>query len=484
MWRVVNRVRGISVRLQVAIGVALAVMLTTLAFALLITYASQQGINSAKEDRLRLTQTMAARLDDLLRRSDDPLVRLPELLLLSDESPPLASKVVDDQGNVIAAYPAEAVDGVESHMPLIGDLVRERRAGARIHRGSDGSHIIAYSPLESIPGGLLIEEREDEILSLPLQLLRILPFFGLGVLLVASASAWFHAWYVVHPLRKLRDATARIASGMIDEPITTTRRDEIGRLAQSFEAMRTQLKAASEARNWWEGELERRVRERTAEVHHLVGRTIYAQEEERRRLAQELHDDTAQAVASLLMGIEALRDSLPPDQKRVRRHIDRTISQGSRALGDLRRVILGLRPAAVDDMGLVAAVRSYAGAQLGPSGIHLDFAVQGKEQRLPEAREAALYRMLQEAVNNIARHAKAQNVGIRLDFQDAQLVATVEDDGQGFDLAQVQARGRGLGLEGMRERADIINARLEVTSAPGQGTKVRVTLPLGGALDG
>lgn len=311
------------------------------------------------------------------------------------------------------------------------------------------------------------------------RLLSIVPLFGLGVLAVASASAWLHARYILRPLGELEKAAARIARGVLDEPpVTTARRDEIGRLAQSFNAMCSQLKAASEARAWWEQELEKRVRERTLEVQRLVKQVIHAQEEERRRLAQELHDDTAPALANLLMGIEALRDSLLPGQERVRQHIERSILQGSRALEELRRIILGLRPAALDYLGLVSGLYSYARACLAPLGVSLDFEVQGEARRLPEAVEVGLFRMLQEAINNIARHAAAQHARVQIHFQDDRLTAIVEDDGRGFDLQEVQRMKRGLGLEGMRERAEIIGAHLELVSTPGRGTKVKVELPL------
>lgn len=482
MRRIESWVRGLSVRLQVSIGIALWVALATLAFALLITYTSRQSIKTAEEERLRQTQMMASSLDAVLRRSNDGLGRIPEILSVLNSSGTLASSVVDSNGNVLVTGLGEGV-GVDPHFPLLADLIQERRAGVRLHRIGGSTHIVAFAPMDLVDGGVVAEEVADRLLAAPFWLLRILPFFGLGLLVVASLSAWLHARYVARDLAQLEKAMARVASGTVDEPITTTRRDEIGRLAQSFEAMRSQLKAASQARDLWERELELRVRERTAEVHRLVGRVIHAQEEERRRLAQELHDDTAQALASLLMGIEALRDAVPPDQRRVRQHIDRAISEGSHALEDLRRVILGLRPAAIGDLGLVAALRSYASARLVPSGAHLDFAVQGKEQTLPEAVEAALFRILQEAVNNIARHAGAQHARVCIDFQDTSLVVTVEDDGQGFDPAQVQALSRGLGLKGMRERAEVINARLEMTSATGKGTRVRVELPLKEAKD-
>lgn len=468
---------GLSLRYQVGIGVAAGVALVTLAFGLIATYVVQRNIRVAKEERLSQAVILAAGLDALAQRQGDGEAGLSEPLSLAGLTG-LHSTVIEGKGNVLAASSEQDLARAEGHLALMQDLVSRQRPGVVVHGVPGNIHIVAFAPMESVPGGgVIVEAEEDRTLLVQLQLLRILPFFGLGVLMVASVSAWAHARYVVRPLAQLQKAAATIAQGRLDEPITTTRQDEIGQLARSFDAMRFQVKAASEARTQWETELERRVGERTTEVQRLVGRVIDAQERERRRLAQELHDDTAQALAAILMGVETLRDSLPPGQDRVKQHVERTLAEGQRALQDLRRVILGLRPAGVDEMGVVAAMRSYAGVRLGPAGVALEFSVQGQERRPAPAVEAALFRILQEAVNNIARHARAQNATVRFDFQAARLVAVVEDDGQGFDQSDIKMPRRGLGLQGMQERADIINARLEVTSAPGKGTRVRVLVP-------
>jgi signal transduction histidine kinase len=467
--------RGLSIRYQVALGVAMAVALVTLAFGLLMVYTLQWTTSSEKAERLNQALTVASGLDSQARLSGDAGEYISDILAQITGSENIVATIIDEKGNILIASGDGDAAGTSPHISLLADLIQARRAGVRMHHVPGASHPVAYAPLESAAGSaVIVEELGDSAQSFRSQLLRIIPFFGIGVLVVTSLSAWVHAHYAVRPLVQLEKAAARIAGGQLDEPVTTTRRDEIGRLAASFDTMRHELKAASAARLWWERQLEQRVRERTEEVHRLVARVINAQEEERRRLAQELHDDTAQALAALLMRIEALRDSVSPDEELIRRHLEPTAAQGAQALEDLRRVIMGLRPAALDDLGLVAALRSYAGAVLVTAGVHLDFSVQGRERRLPGAEEVALFRILQEAMNNIARHARAESATVLLDFQDGLLAASVVDDGRGFDLDQVQARC--WGLVGMRERADIVNAKLEVASAPGQGTAVKVEL--------
>jgi signal transduction histidine kinase len=243
--------------------------------------------------------------------------------------------------------------------------------------------------------------------------------------------------------------------------------------------MRQKLRARQEEQQRWERELESRVRERTEEVHQLLGRIISAQEEERKRLARELHDETAQALATLLLALPSLKSALPPQQARQREMVDRFLAQGEEALRDIRRTILDLRPSNLDDMGLVAALRSFAEDRLGTAGTRVHFDTRGQERRLPGAVETALFRIMQEAVTNIVKHARAANAYILLEFGPHMFVGQVEDDGVGFAIEAKQGPdGTGLGLQGMKERADLVGARLEVTATPGQGSRVRVEIPL------
>lgn len=229
----------------------------------------------------------------------------------------------------------------------------------------------------------------------------------------------------------------------------------------------------------WEHQLEARVRERTDEVRRLLGGVIHAQEEERHRLARDLHDDTAQTVATLLVHMATLRDTLPAGQEHLREMLDRVLAQGARALADRRRLIADLRPTVLDDLGLIPALRAYADERLAAAGVKLDFLIAGAPHRLDRAIETALFRILQEAVTNVARHARATTATISITFGPGNRVAFVSGDGRAFDTHRPAASDHrtGVGREGMRERADLIRARLDVASAPGADTSVRVEVP-------
>ncbi|MBI4201282.1 MAG: GAF domain-containing protein [Chloroflexi bacterium] len=222
------------------------------------------------------------------------------------------------------------------------------------------------------------------------------------------------------------------------------------------------------------------VQENEKLAHHLLDKVITAQEEERRRLAQELHDDTGQALTGIALALDSLGGSLPPGQEGTRRRLKELHQTTQEAMRELRRMALALRPGVLDDLGLVPAVRRYAVQNLEPVGATVEVQADGFDRRLDPAVETLLFRVFQEAINNVARHSKARNVTVTLRLDNDEIQGTVEDDGVGFD-AQALRRGHrpsaGLGLLGMQERASLLGGRVAVESSPGEGTRVHIWLP-------
>lgn len=205
-----------------------------------------------------------------------------------------------------------------------------------------------------------------------------------------------------------------------------------------------------------------------------VRRVVAAQELERKRLARELHDETGQALTSILLGLKALEDAVATDEARAAAASLRELVVST--LQDVRRLAVELRPAALDDFGLVPAVERLADTFREQTGIQVDLEGQLGEQRLPSEVETALYRIVQEALTNIVKHAGAQRVSILLTQKDRSVAAVVEDDGVGFDPG---ADGEeGLGLAGMRERVGLVGGRLTIESAAGAGTTLVAEVPL------
>lgn len=203
-------------------------------------------------------------------------------------------------------------------------------------------------------------------------------------------------------------------------------------------------------------------------------RVVAGQELERRRLARELHDETGQALTSILLGLRAVEDSGSTEEMRNAASGLRELVVGT--LQDVRRLAVQLRPKALDDFGLAAALERLVQTFSEGSGIRVEFETGlGEERLLPEV-ETTLYRIVQEALTNIVKHAEASNVSILLVRRNGTASVVIEDDGQGFDPQKT--RQEGLGLMGMRERVELHDGRLTVETVPGSGTTLVAEVPL------
>jgi signal transduction histidine kinase len=202
-------------------------------------------------------------------------------------------------------------------------------------------------------------------------------------------------------------------------------------------------------------------------------RVVEAQELERRRLARELHDETGQALTSILLGLKALEERTGDEASRAAMEELRELVVST--LQDVRRLAVELRPTALDDFGLVAALERLTASFAEQTGISVDFQTALADERLPEEVETALYRIVQESLTNVVKHARARRVSILLARKEGSVKAVVEDDGRGFDPAQA---GDGFGLVGMRERLALLGGRLEVESGADAGTTIAAEVPV------
>src|SRR3954453_6152539 len=205
-----------------------------------------------------------------------------------------------------------------------------------------------------------------------------------------------------------------------------------------------------------------------------VRRVVQAQEAERSRLARELHDETGQALTSILLGLKPLEEALADHPARaalaeLREHV-------VGALQNVRRLAVELRPAVLDDFGLVPALERLTDSFAEQSDIRVDFHSALGETRLPSEVETTLYRVVQESLTNIVKHANAHNISVSIAPRGSTVAAVIEDDGVGFDQRAV--RGEGVGLLGMRERLSFVDGRLEIESRPGAGTTIVAEVPV------
>ena len=213
------------------------------------------------------------------------------------------------------------------------------------------------------------------------------------------------------------------------------------------------------------------------QLQGLSHRLVEVQENERHTIARELHDEAGQALTSLLLGLGSLeRDHECTPELRERLDDLRTMTNG--VMEALHRMAVDLRPASLDRLGLVPALDQYVQSFRAQHGLSVHFAAVGAAgRRLPPDVETAFYRVTQEALTNVLRHAGAGQVSVLLQYHDAQAVLIIEDDGKGFDVEEAFGRGR-LGLLGIRERAEMLGGLFTIESSPGNGTTIYVAVPL------
>ena len=398
-------------------------------------------------------------------------------------------EIMDAQGIVRASAVLADVGRPSEHLPILAPVVRPGRQAIVYHNVPGHPHYVVYTPLAGYAGwSVNLEEPRDVVLSLPHALRNGLLALGAVIMVGMSTLAFFDAKGVLRPLARLRKAAEHIAGGNLDETVDVERRDEVGALAQTFEAMRMKLRASHDEIAAWNRELEDRVASRTRELsaahalrRQLLERIVLAHEEERRRIARELHDEIGQGLTALVMQLGTVEGALDPGADSVRPRLQAVREQTSEMIENVRRLMLDLRPAVLDDLGLVPAIRWYAESHLPQAGIEARVSISNldEHERLPRRLELVAFRLAQEAVTNVIRHAQAKRAVISLGRVADGLELSVEDDGRGFDPEGAPRNGRrGWGLAGMRERVALLGGTLSVTSRPGCGTRVAATMPV------
>lgn len=284
-----------------------------------------------------------------------------------------------------------------------------------------------------------------------------------GILVSLTINSWI-VGAALNPLRDLGRLVKRLQSG---KPAISLKNPDpyTSRMANTMRSLFHELE------------------ERNRELQALSERAINAQEEERRAIAQSLHDDTGQALSMLIIHLDRIDERTPPDQTELKGQIADARVLASNALTELRRILSGLRPAILDDLGLVPAIRWFARANLEQVGIRVTVEAPDAPLALSPAVTTTLFRIVQEAISNIVRHAGAGAVTIELVVQDGLVNLCIQDDGRGFnpehtsrDAVELQQ----LGLLGIRERAEVLGGQVQIESAPEKGTQLRVSIPHGG----
>lgn len=253
----------------------------------------------------------------------------------------------------------------------------------------------------------------------------------------------------------------------------------LGELVAKAEATCTQL---SVAYHYLSGEQQEigMMLQSVEEKRYLGIRVIQAQEEERRRLAREIHDGPAQMMANVVLRAEICERVLERDLNRVRDELKELKQMSRDSLAEVRQIIFDLRPMELDDLGLVPTLRRYLAKYQEKHGIQTDFANVGKERRISGPLEVAVFRSTQEALTNIWKHSKATLATVKLEMTNSNVIVHITDNGKGFDPKKGKGKkGKGhYGLLGIQERIQLLGGQVEFRSTIGEGTKIIITLPI------
>jgi signal transduction histidine kinase len=259
-----------------------------------------------------------------------------------------------------------------------------------------------------------------------------------------------------------------VARGDFTHRVPRWANDEIGDLAEAFNLMIGELSRADDLR-----------REKEALRRQLLEKVITTQEDERKRIARELHDSTSQTLTSLIVGLKVMESTCQDSPTRAQ--VEELRQVAAQTLDEVHTLAMELRPRVLDDLGLSAALERLVSEWQSRYKISLDLLIHLIQERLPDDVETALYRIIQEALTNIARHAGARNVSVLVEQRGGMVITVVEDDGIGFDVEQMIGSNENyshLGLVGIRERAELLGGGITIESTPHQGTSLFIEIPL------
>jgi signal transduction histidine kinase len=367
----------------------------------------------------------------------------------------------------------------------------ERPSGVVVSE-DDGERVFrSMHPIENSPACAQCHDPQQRLLGLLLTDIAVAPFeaafvadmrenllWGLSSILISAIFAYLvMGRLIIHRLERVANALADFGSGKRNLRLITGSFDEIGQLEVDFNEMGQRIQV-EESENQ---ALSEDLRRQTTQQQELLKRLITAQEDERKRVARELHDELGQSLSGLALHSEVTGKFIHSDPKRALEQLSLTRELIRNTTQQMYELILALRPSALDDLGLAAALRSHAERVLDGSGIAFKLDSSSLNKRLPPSIETALYRIFQEALSNIVRHSGADQVKITLALHDSVFEGEIVDNGHGFDPEKVDWNANsphGLGLLGMRERVAQCGGSIDIISREGEGAHIRIHIPL------
>lgn len=279
-----------------------------------------------------------------------------------------------------------------------------------------------------------------------------------------------------------KDAQVNLHVLKMKESQLRKRRDDLERslrqMRETIERAQTLMTQVNMAVGLLRGEIEEAISQNNEQRQEMGLRIIRAQEDERRRVAREIHDGPAQTLANIVLRLEIAEKLLEVDPERVKAEVADLKNLVRANLQDIRRIIFDLRPMALDDLGFVPAITKYIDNFRETFKLECELHIRGREKRLLPAMEVALFRLIQEGMNNVAKHAHSPKVCVTLNYQESKTTVQIQDFGQGFEVDEtLDTPGEHFGLIGMRERVEMFSGRFSIKSTPGQGTIIKFAIP-------
>ncbi len=485
-----------SLRIKVTIGVALPLVI------LLGIFTGAEYIRQRQVllENLSLFASYSAQIveDNLLHQMlENDLRGVQEMLdTLGRREEFQALYILDNEGEIIFAPGAESLgtilDNHEADCQPCHRLPAEERPSSVIVVNNRNERVFrSMHPLENSPACSECHDPEERLIGLLLtdisvapamaalerDLLENLLWWSLTVLVVIVVVNLVLDRTVFSRLQRLALAMSRFGQGVQTVSISDRGSDEIARLTGAFDEMAEKIDRRQKENDL----LSDRLRQQNIQRGELLKGLIDAQENERKRVAREIHDELGQSLGALALQFEGLRRLMEKDPARALEQLERIQPLINMTTGQMYELILDLRPSSLDDLGLVPTLKALANRLTRSNDLRFSFESDGLPDRLPPEIETACFRIFQEALNNAVRHAGATQIEVSLTCHDHTIAGRVRDDGRGFDLSSINLDGsspRGLGLLGMRERAAQCSGAMEIDSRPGHGTQIHFYIPL------
>lgn len=452
-------------------GLRVQVLLwTVLPLTILLIVVSVSGVSShqtsmrtlAVEENERLISALSALFSAQARlyAQDQgvPVDQVPanaldvgELFHFHAESPTNGLLLLDSAGNILIQLGWIDTDHL-SHQPGVVQVMRGE-SGVIFTDAGEHSDLVAYAPVPDTEWRVVIRDSWHSLTDPLLRFEQVMPFVLLAAVVTSLATLFFGLRFVVRPLQELGMRAQRIGQGQFEaagSPVGGVR--EIEDMRAALDHMAQRLQAARR------------------ELRDYIGAVTRAQEEERARLARELHDETVQTLIALGHKAQMAQRNLTRSPELAAERVGELRQMIAQAVEEVRRFSRALHPHYLEELGLVTALETLA----KESGAV--FETRGTPRRLHPDIELTFYRIAQEALSNARKHAQAQQIRVELLFHPAESVVRVSDDGQGFaipDQLNELTRTGHYGLVGMRERSQLVDGKLQVTSAVGKGTTVQ-----------